>query len=131
MPDPNQPPPPPRALRAFVENTARPARPEVTPLTPRQEVAFRRWAVLNQIADVDHPESRYDYRGYWKDIASKGRDETQLYEDGLHFPDTYKQHGHPTFSQESKYSRGAWDGGLWVGETYLPQPPLIPSHKTR
>ena len=93
---------------------------ERTPLTPSEEVAFQAWARANQIADVDHPESRYDYRGYWKQVASKGGDQRKQYDDGPHFPDTFKQHGHPTFSVESQYSAGAHDGGRWNGEDFVP-----------
>lgn len=93
---------------------------EVTRLTPEEEIAFRLWAMQNGITDVDAPQSKYDYRGYWKDVASKGEDQTKQYGDGPHFPDTFKQHGHPTFSVESKYSGGAWDGGRWVGEDFVP-----------
>lgn len=100
---------------------ARKPAPEVTPLAPVEDVRFKEWAKANQITDVDHPESRYDYRGYWKDVASKGADQRKTYSDGPHFPDTYKQHGHPTFSIESKYSKGAHDGGRWNGETYIPE----------
>ena len=92
---------------------------ETTRLTPDEEAAFRAWAAANNIRDVDNPRSRYDYRGYWKDIASKGAEQTKVYADGLHFTDTYKQHGHNTFSQESKYSTGMYDGGRWDGEDYL------------
>lgn len=72
---------------------------------------------------MDHPAAKYDYRGYWRDVAAKGGDQTKTYADGPHFPDTYKQHGHPTFSVESKYSAGQFDGGRWGGsdgETYTP-----------
>ena len=93
---------------------------EVTPLSTGEERAFKQWATTNKITDVDHPESRYDYRGYWKDVASKGIDQRKAYDDGLHFPDTYKQHGHPTFSIESKYSKGPNDGGRWEGEKFIP-----------
>lgn len=93
---------------------------EVTPLTPAEEAAFQRWVASAGVADVDHPNSFYDYRGYWKDIASRGEDQRKSYTDGLHFPDVYKQHGHPTFSTESKYSKGRWDGGRWVGEDFVP-----------
>jgi len=93
---------------------------ERTALTPQEEQEFRQWARANGIADVDAPQSRYDYRGYWKDVASRGRDHTKAYDDGLHFPDTYKQHGHPSFSIESKYSAGPYDGGRWNGEQYVP-----------
>lgn len=94
---------------------------EVTTLTPAQERTFLQWISENKITDLDHPKSFYDYRGYWKDVASKGVDQRKQYDDGLHFPDTYKQHGHPTFSVESKYSAGPDDGGRWNGETYVPQ----------
>lgn len=93
---------------------------ERTTLTPVEERAFRVWAQANGITDVDAPQSRYDYRGYWKQVAAKGGDETKQYEDGPHFPDTFKQHGHPSFSVESKYSAGPWDGGRWVGEDFVP-----------
>lgn len=93
---------------------------ERTRLTPEEEIQFQFWARENGITDVDAPQSRYDYRGYWKDVASLGGDQTKAYEDGPHFPDTYKQHGHPTFSVESRYSAGPFDGGRWSGEDYVP-----------
>ena len=93
---------------------------ERTRLTAAEEAAFRQWVLANRITDVDHPAVRYDYRGYWRDVASKGGDQTKAYADGLHFPDTYKQHGHPTFSVESKYSAGPYDGGRWQGEEFIP-----------
>lgn len=98
---------------------------EVTALSPQEEQQFLRWIQANHITDLNEPDSRYDYRGYWKDIASRGQTETQINaaDHQLHYPDTYKQHGHPTFSVESKYSAGPNDGGRWNGETYVPQPP--------
>ena len=102
-------------------DAARPARREVTPLKPSDEQQFQAWVTKNHITDLDHPDSHYDYRGYWKDVAGKGVDQRKQYDDGLHFPDTYKQHGHPTFSVESKYSSGPNDGGAWYGETFIPQ----------
>lgn len=93
---------------------------ERTSLTPQEEIAFRLWAMQQGITDVDSPQSRYDYRGYWKTIASQGGDQTKQYADGPHYPDTYKQHGHPTFSVESQYSKGPWDGGRWAGEDFVP-----------
>ena len=107
---------------------------ERTPLSPAEEKQFMAWVKANQIHDLDHPDSHYDYRGFWKDVASKGKKGTEINKDDgkLHYPDTYKQHGHPTFSQESQYSRGAWDGGKWIGregDHYLPQPKPAPSHR--
>lgn len=97
---------------------------EITQLSPEDELRFQQWARQNKIADVDRPGSYYDYRGFWKQMGSVpvkfGQD---------HFPDTYKQHGHPTFSQESKYSKGAFDGGMWLNDdTLLEQPPMAVSH---
>lgn len=82
------------------------------------------WALQNKIADVDAPQSRYDYRGYWKE---HGNAPIRFGVD--HFTDTYKQHGHPLFSAESKYSRGLQDGGQWIGEDTLIPPP-VPSHRS-
>lgn len=96
---------------------------EVTDLTPEEYQQFLAWVATSDIKDYGDPRSFYDYAGYWKDVASKGVDQRKAYTDGLHFPDTYKQHGHPTFSVESKYSAGPNDGGRWDGETYIPQAP--------
>lgn len=101
---------------------------ERTKLTPREESAFQLWALQNQIRDLDHPQSLYDYRGYWRDVASRGGNHTQMQPDGLHFTDTYKQHGHPSFSVESQYSRGLQDGGQWLPGDVLMAPPM-PSHQ--
>jgi hypothetical protein len=98
---------------------------ERTRLTPDEERRFRQWVQANRIPDLDHAESRYDYRGYWKEHGDKpirfGQD---------HFTDTYKQHGHPLFSAESKYSRGKQDGGQWIGET-LVAPPMASHPSTQ
>lgn len=88
--------------------------PEVTALQPDREQQFQAWAKANQITDVDHPDSHYDYRGFWQETNGAP------HQPGDHFPDTYKQHGHPTFSVESKYSSGQNDGGRWDGNTFVP-----------
>lgn len=103
---------------------------ETTPLSPAEEQAFQQWAIANRVPDVDHPDSHYDYRGFWK--ATQGAPHPSG--EALHFPDTFKQHGHPTFSQESQFSRGPSDGGMWVGskvDTFLAQPPMAVSHDVR
>lgn len=89
---------------------------ETTQLSPLEEVLFKAWMKKIGAKDLDAPDSFYDYRGYWKD---NGPSHIRAGVD--HFPDTYKQHGHPTFSNESKYSRGSWDGGRWIGDAYVPQ----------
>lgn len=94
---------------------------EITRLSPEDEKRFQRWIAANRIPDLDHPDSHYDYRGYWKKYGDKpvrfGVD---------HFTDEYKQHGHPTFSVESNYSRGLQDGGQWIDNTLVAPP--MPSH---
>lgn len=94
-----------------------PAPQETTPLSPQEEQQFQSWATANKITDVDKPGSFYDYRGFWKDT---GGPKVEFGKD--HFPDTYKQHGHPTFSLESKYSKGPGDGGAWTGDQFVPAP---------
>ncbi len=88
---------------------------ETTALPPEQEKQFQAWAKQNNINDVDHPDSNYDYRGFWK-----GSGGSKIRGGVDHFPDTYKQHGHPTFSTESSYSAGPNDGGTWDGERFVP-----------
>jgi len=98
---------------------------ETTQLSPAEEVAFRRWAAENGITNYDHQDAHYDMRGFWKSTQGAAHPPGSV----QHFPDTFKQHGHPSFSQESQYSKGPSDGGMWVGgDTYLAQPPMAVSH---
>ncbi len=107
---------------------------EITQLSKADEAAFQRWVVVNGITDLDHPDSHYDYRGYWKQTGGAPRQpglmssHNDIVGPTGHFPDTYKQHGHPTFSQESQYSSGAADGGMWVGDNFQSQPKMAVSH---
>lgn len=89
---------------------------EKTSLTPQEEMQFRAWAQANNIQNYDHPDAHYDMRGFWK--STQGASHPPGSEQ--HFPDTFKQHGHPTFSVESQYSGGANDGGRWVGDSFVP-----------
>lgn len=89
---------------------------ETTPLSPADEAAFQQWIRANRITDLDNPQSHYDYRGFWK--STQGASHPPGGEQ--HFPDTFKQHGHPTFSVESQYSAGAFDGGRWAQDQYVP-----------
>lgn len=99
---------------------------ETTYLSPSDEQAFINWTLANRnapgISEWNHPDQRYDYRGFWKYGLDKSK-----WKPGEHFPDTWKQHGHPYFSSESQYSRGPQDGGNWIGDTLI-KPPL-PSHQ--
>lgn len=85
---------------------------ENTPLGPEREAGFRNWVKRNGITDADQSDSHYDYRGAYQAGISRSANG--------HWPDTYKQHGHPTFSEESQYSEGAGDGGTWNGDTFVP-----------
>ncbi len=97
--------------------------PEITRLAPPEEAAFQQWAQQSGIRDLDR--AAYDYRGFFKDNGPV------KYEWGKdHLPDTYKQHGHESFSQESKYSTGPSDGGMWLtDDIQLQQPPMAVSHE--
>lgn len=118
-----------RDLMALAEMTitkpgdakAQPAGQEVTALSPKEETAFQNWVKSNGITDADNPDAHYDYRGFWKDTDGAP------HKQGDHFPDTFKQHGHPTFSVESKYSKGATDGGRWQGDTFTPPASAAPA----
>lgn len=50
----------------------------------------------------------YDLRGWWKNSGGRAPNG--------HFPDTYKKPNHPTFSDESVYSKGQTTGGHWSGD---------------
>src|SRR5258706_2763133 len=94
---------------------------EVTPVPADREQEFRTWVADNHVPDLDSPKSFYDYRGAFlagvkPQVVDAGNGKLES-----HWPDTFKQHGHPTFSVESQYSKGPTDGGHWVGERFVPQ----------
>jgi len=107
----------PQEQQGPIENlmTASAQQPEVTKLSPIEEVFFQLWAHKSGIKDLEN--GKYDYRGFYKE---KGPVDYQWGVD--HLPDTYKQHGHPTFSVESKYSKGPHDGGMWKDGKFYDQP---------
>lgn len=88
-----------------------------TALSPDEETEFQQWAKANKIGDANDPQAFYDYRGYWKE---KGGEPITWGVD--HFPDTYKQPGHETFSVESQYANQT--AGSWDGETFIPAAPV-------
>lgn len=49
----------------------------------------------------------YDMQGWFKANPNVEMSE------GQHFPDTFKKPNHPTFSSESKYHGGEYEGGQW------------------
>ncbi len=106
---------------------------ETTQLNPEEERLFQQWTKHYKIGDVDDPQSFYDYRGYWKEnpMPSRTTGAGPIHFEGQHFPDTYKQRGHPTFSQESKYSGGPFEGGRWIPNTDILIPPFAVGHRKR
>lgn len=103
---------------------------ETTFLRPEEEKRYKKWTRHYKLRDIDpkteepYSDVKYDLRGYWKagqvpGMAGFGPPQFE----GVHGPDTWKQHGHETFSQESKYARPG-EGGMWVGETFLEQPKM-------
>ena len=106
------------ALEASLSGT------ETTKLSAEREADFQRWAKQNRINDVDHPDSYYDYRGYWNKYGN------QPHQQGAHFTDEFKQHGHPAFSEESNYAKGFDDAGHWEygadgSERVVPTAPTV------
>ena len=80
-----------------------------TILTEKEEKEFQKW-VQQEKENGNIPEADnsfdYDYRGYWKTYASKGRD---VRVDG-HYPDMFKKPNHPTFSTESIWAKNEFKG---------------------
>lgn len=75
-----------------------------TKLTPAEEAAFQAWK--QQYAPRDTGVD-YDLRGAFKaDVKPEA-------ERG-HLPDTFKKPNHPTFSDQSQYSKGDTIGGQWL-----------------
>ena len=98
--------------RATIKGTIGPTQElmERTPLNKGEEADFQKWIARNKIKDLDHPDSHYDYRGFWKKYPDFSR------APGEHLTDEFKQHGHESFSRESNYSQGPDDGGRWIGD---------------
>lgn len=92
---------------------------ESTRLSPLEAALFAKWVEENKnapgVGTYDSPEAKYDMTGFFHDKQALSQ-----WKPGDHFPDTYKTHGHPTFSIQSKYSKGPFDGGTWDGDQFVP-----------
>lgn len=75
-----------------------------TLLSPEEEKEFNKW--MNKEGRAGDLYD-YDLRGAWKDNAKETSNG--------HLPDTYKKPNHPTFSEESKYSKDM-PAGKWTVE---------------
>lgn len=83
--------------------------PYFTKLSPHEETQFRQWLKTTGNPSKFDPDAKiadYDMRGYWKEVASKGKNLSGINTSDmrLHFPDTYKTPYDTTFSGESRYA---------------------------
>jgi hypothetical protein len=86
-----------------------------TKLSQQDELKFKEWK--NKYAPKDSGAD-YDLRGAYK---SGLKPDTK----SGHWPDTYKKPNHPTFSDQSIYSKDEPEkAGSWEGEKYI-----SPRHK--
>lgn len=104
-------------MNGISSSTTFPA-PEISTIPTAREQEFRSWLKRNNVRDLDAPRAFYDYRGAFLAGVNRGK--------GGHWPDTFKQHGHPTFSVESQYALpNDPQAGRWNGDKYIP-PMLSP-----
>lgn len=110
----------PELMRA-VEFYQDPANHLNTMLDEKDEEKFQDWFQQEKdngnIPEVDVGID-YDYRGYWKTYASKGRDARV----NGHYPDMFKKPNHPTFSTDSIWANTEFKGfaGTWGKDGYVP-----------
>lgn len=83
-----------------------------------KDTVFQKWYKQNTLEGKNNipfsPNLDYDYYSYFRNGEYKN------YQGG-HFPDTYKQINHPTFSEESIYSVPGHMGGSWQGDKFIPR----------
>ena len=93
-----------------------------TKLNPSDELDFQTWYALMAARfglnpNPDDPLHYYDYRGAYQGGI---RPSLNSIDNQMHWPDTYKVPGHPTFSVESKYYKPGMKAGRWQGENFIP-----------
>lgn len=81
-----------------------------THLQPWDEQRFRMW--FNSLPEGIRNSNDYDYRGWWLENGSIPY--KQILSGNGHFTDKYKLPNHPTFSNQSIYSKGNTIGGQWI-----------------
>lgn len=94
-----------------------------TELSPEEELSFKMWfAQMKKEGKIysDDIGQDYDFRGFFKELLSSGKD---LYDSSAdtHFTDKYKKPNHETFSNESIYATGsnAVNAGRWEGDNFI------------
>lgn len=93
-----------------------------TLLDSGQEAKFQNWysnlaSSRGWSSNPDDEEHQYDYRGFWQKYPQQAQ--LAAIDSTAHFTDEFKKPGHPTFSNESKYSRLNTRGGQWIGEKFV------------
>lgn len=86
-----------------------------TDLNAHEERRFRTWLQKHNDPGGFNPKAKrqdYDLRGYWK--RTKGK----TWEQGGHFPDTWKTPYDTTFSNQSKYAKPGTPY-VWRGNTLV------------
>jgi hypothetical protein len=81
-----------------------------THLQPWDEQRFKIW--FNSLPEGIRNSNDYDYRGWWLENGSIPY--KQILSGNGHFTDKYKLPNHPTFSNQSIYSKGNTIGGQWI-----------------
>src|SRR5574344_1479047 len=89
---------------------------------PNNSRTYERWAdaiARHKSINIANDKT-YDYRRYYNENTEASWRMLQV-NTKEHFPDTYKLPVHPTFSNESVYSRGPQMGGNWLNDsTFVP-----------
>src|SRR5574344_771598 len=92
------------------------------PSLPNNSRTYERWAdaiARHKSINIANDKT-YDYRRYYNENTEAAWRMLQA-NTKEHFPDTYKLPVHPTFSNESVYSRGPQMGGNWLNDsTFVP-----------
>lgn len=92
-----------------------------TSLNPYEEQYFQTWKKIHNVPFADTGLDDYDMRGYFKEqvLSNKNLTNVNPIDNQIHYPDTYKQPTHQSFSRESKY----WEPGMnereWINNILI------------
>jgi len=94
---------------------------QYTTLNPYEEQYFQAWKRLHNIPFADTGSDDYDMRGYFKNQVLQNRDASSInpIDRQIHYPDTYKQPTHESFSRESQYWQPGMNEREWAGNVLI------------
>lgn len=92
--------------------------PALTQLQPHQELMFKSWLKANDVPFQDNGSDDYDMRAFFLNNVLGGQGQ-QRNGQNMHFPDTYKQPSHESYSSESIKGRPSDPKRSWIGEDTL------------